>query len=146
LAIIVGLVLMVQFVKLFFEIGERYFLVGLLTILSPLAFATGGSRNTCDIFKGWARMYGSMCLMMVLNVIFLKILLSEMSVMPSGPSVIPWLIFVVAVARVARKIDSIVTRIGLNPAITGEGSGSRIPGMLSYMVMRTVISRVAGAA
>jgi hypothetical protein len=149
LSIIVGAVLMWQTVKLFFEIGERYFLVGLLTILSPLAFAAGGSKNTGDIFKGWARMYGSMCLMMVLNVIFLKMFISAMGYLPSGPEVVPWLIFMVAIARVARKIDSAVARLGLNPAVTGEGLGSRIPGMLSYMAVRTVVSsitRTAGSA
>ncbi len=106
LVIIIGFVLMWQIVKLFFEIGERYFLVGLLTILSPLAFATGGSKNTADIFKGWARMYGSMCLMMILNVVFLKMLISAMGYMPSGPEVIPWLIFVVAIARVSDRAES----------------------------------------
>ncbi len=145
LVIIIGFVLMWQIVKLFFEIGERYFLVGLLTILSPLAFATGGSKNTADIFKGWARMYGSMCLMMILNVLFLKMLISAMGYMPSGPEVIPWLIFVVAIARVARKIDDVISRLGLNPAITGNGLGSRLPGMLSYMVVRTATSAITKA-
>jgi len=56
LMIIVGIVLMWQLIKLFVAIGERYFLVGLLTVLAPWAFAMGGSRNTMDIFKGWARM------------------------------------------------------------------------------------------
>jgi hypothetical protein len=127
LVIIVGLVLIWQIVKLFFEIGERYFIVGFLTITAPLAFAMGGSKNTSDIFKGWVRMYASMCLMMVLNVVFLKILLSAMGVMPTGAAVFPWLIFVVAIARVARKIDGIIASIGLNPAITGDGLGRTSP-------------------
>jgi hypothetical protein len=146
LVIIVGFVLMWQIVKLFFEIGERYFLVGLLTLLAPLAFATGGSKSTADIFKGWARMYGSMCLMMVLNVIFLKMFISAMGFIPDGAGVIPWLIFVVAIARVARKIDSVIARIGLNPAITGDGLGRGLPGMLSYMVIKSVASGISKAA
>lgn len=147
LAIIVGVVLMWQIVRLFFEIGERYFLVGFLTLTAPLAFAMGGSKNTADIFKGWARMYASMCLMMVLNVVFLKMLISAMGYMPSGAEVLPWLILVVAVARVARKIDNVVARIGLNPAITGDGLGrGGLPGMLSYMVVRTVASNISRTA
>ena len=142
--IIVGFVLMWQLIKLFVAIGERYFLVGLLTILAPWAFAMGGSRNTSDIFKGWARMYGSMCLMMVLNVVFLKMLLSVMGNVPSGPGVVPWLIFCVAITRAARKIDSIITKIGLNPAQTG-GIGRGLPGMLSYMVLRAISSNVVKA-
>lgn len=146
LVIIVGIVLMWQIVKLFFEIGERYFLVGFLTLTAPWAFAMGGSKNTADIFKGWARMYGSMCFMMVLNVVFLKMLLSAMGFMPAGAGVLPWMIFVVAIARVGRKIDNVVARIGLNPALTGDGLGSRFPGMLSYMVVRTVASAITKTA
>jgi hypothetical protein len=143
LAIIVGFVIIWQLVKMFFEIGERYFLVGFLTITAPWAFAMGGSRSTADIFKGWVRMYASMCLMMILNVVFLKMLLSAMSAAPVGAAVLPWMIFVVAIARVARKIDSIIARIGLNPAITGEGLGRTFPGMLSYMVIRSALSNVS---
>ena len=104
LAIIVGVILVVQIVKLFFEIGERYVVLAVLTVLSPLAFSMGGSKNTADIFKAWARMFGSMCLMVVLSVVFLKFMLSAMSVVPSGVEVIPWTIFVVAIAKTGRKI------------------------------------------
>ncbi|MCL1835895.1 MAG: hypothetical protein FWG48_06995, partial [Oscillospiraceae bacterium] len=82
LVLIVGVVLMWQIVKLFFAVGERYFLTAVLTLLAPWAFAMGGSRNTSEIFKGWARMFASMCLMMVLNVVFLKILLSASTMTP----------------------------------------------------------------
>lgn len=142
LVIIVGFVIMWQVVKLFFEIGERYVVTALLTILSPLAFGMGGSKNTEDIFKGWARMYGSMCLMMVFNVIFLKLLISALGYMPSGAGVLPWMILVVGIARVGRKIDGIIARIGLNPAITGDGLGRGLPGMLAYGVVRTLGSTV----
>ena len=126
---IVGIVLMWNLIKLFFAVGERYFLVGLLTILAPLAFAMGGSRNTSDIFKGWVWMFASMCLMMVLNVIFLNMFLSVMGNMPSsGVGVVPWIIFAVAIVRTARKIDDMIMRIGLNPAHVG-GQGRGLPGM-----------------
>jgi hypothetical protein len=146
IAIVVGVVLIWQIVKLFFEIGERYVIVGFLTIAAPLAFAMGGSASTGEIFKGWARMYASMCLMMVLNVVFLKMLMSAMIVAPSGAAIFPWMIFVVAIARVARKIDGIIARIGLNPAITGDGLGRSLPGALSYIVLRSAVSTVSRSA
>ena len=120
LAVIVGFVLMWQFVKLFFEIAERYVLTAVLVLAAPLAFAMGGSKSTEDIFKGWCRMFGSMCLMMVLNVVFLKLMLSAMGLMPAGAAVLPWMLFITGIARVARKADSIVARIGLAPAVTGK--------------------------
>ena len=147
LAIIVAIILIVQIIKLFFEIGERYVLVGVLTLLSPLAFSMGGSKSTADIFKGWVRMFASMCLMMVLSVVFLKLLLSAMEDVPNGTDILPWLIFVVALARVGRKIDSIIARIGLNPAITGDPLGqSRLPGMLTTLAVRSMVKNFSGGS
>ena len=65
--------------KPFFEMAERYFILAVLTIMVPLAFGVGGIRSTSDIFSGWCRMYGSMCLLMVMNVVFVKMLLSILS-------------------------------------------------------------------
>ncbi len=148
LVIIVGFILIVQLVKLFFEIGERYVVLATLSILSPLAFAMGGSKSTADIFRGWTRMFGSMCLMVVLSVVFLKFLLSAMSVVPSGVEVIPWTIFVVAIAKTGRKIDALIMRIGLNPAATGDplGGFSRMPGMLTYAVARSMAQNIGQVA
>lgn len=112
LVVIVGLILIFQIIRFFFEIAERYVVLATLTIMAPLAFGTGGSKSTEDIFKGWARMYGSMCVMMLMNVVFLKLLLSAMAAIPSGAGVLPWLLFVVAIARVARKVDDLVCRVG----------------------------------
>ena len=131
LVLIMGIIIIVQLVKFFFEVGERYVILGVLTILSPLAFAMGGSRSTSDIFKGWARMYASMCLMMILNVVFVKLIISAIAIFPSGNASIPWLILMIALARTARKIDNVVARIGLNPALTGDGLGrGSFPGMM----------------
>ena len=146
LVIIVGFVLMWQFIKLFFEIAERYVLTAVLVLAAPLAFAMGGSKSTEDIFKGWCRMFGSMCLMMVLNVVFLKLMLSAMGTVPEGAAVLPWMLFITGIARVARKADSIVARIGLAPAVTGEGLGRGLPGMVALAVVRSVSSAVTKTA
>ena len=146
LAMIVGLILIFQVIKFFFEIGERYVVTVILVVLAPLAFGMGGSKNTEDIFKGWCRMFGSMCVMMLMNVIFLKLLLSTMSTVPSGLGIFPWLIFVTAIVRVGRKIDDIVCRMGLNPAHTGSPLGHgfmALPTMMANHAARTVIQTVA---
>ncbi len=143
LVIIFDLIIMFKVLKLLLEIAERYVILAMLTITAPLAFATGGSRNTSDIFSGWCRMYGSMCVLMCTNVIFFKLLLSVVSAVPSGLDVFPWMVLILAIVKVAKKADTIITRIGLNPAITGDSLGSRLPGMLTYAVVRTVASSVA---
>ena len=146
LVIIFTFVMLWQLVKLFLQVGERYFLVGLLTIMAPWAFAMGGSKSTADIFKGWVRMFASMCLMMVLNVVILKLMLSAVSSLPSGADSVPWMILIVAIARVGRKIESVIVKVGLNPALTGDGLGRGLPGMLSYMVIRGAASKVLNTA
>ena len=146
LAMIVGLILILQVIKFFFEIGERYVVTVILVVLAPLAFGMGGSKNTEDIFKGWCRMFGSMCVMMLMNVIFLKLLLSTMSTVPSGLGIFPCLIFVTAIVRVGRKIDDIVCRMGLNPAHMGSPLGHgfmALPTMMANHAARTVIQTVA---
>ena len=145
LVIIFDLILMFKVLKLLVEVAERYVILSMLTIMAPVAFATGGSRSTMDIFSGWCRMYGSMCVLMCTNVIFIKLLLSVVSAVPSGLDVFPWMVLILAIVKVAKKADAIITRIGLNPAITGDGLGSRLPGMLTYAVVRTMASNVTKA-
>lgn len=146
LVIICGIIVMFQSFKLFFEMAERYFILAVLTIMSPLAFGVGGSKNTSDIFTGWCRMYGSMCLLMCMNVVFIKMLLSILSFHPSGLDVLPWMVLVLTVVKVAKKIDGIITRIGLNPAITGDSLGRTFPGALTYMVARSAVSNIVRTA
>ena len=132
LAMIVGLILIFQVIKFFFEIGERYVVTVILVVLAPLAFGMGGSKNTEDIFKGWCRMFGSMCVMMLMNVIFLKLLLSTMSTVPSDLGIFPWLIFVTAIVRVGRKIDDIVCRDGAEPRPYRKPPGAWLYGPSHY--------------
>jgi hypothetical protein len=145
LVIIMGVVLIFQLVKFFFQVGERYVILGVLTILSPLAFAMGGSRNTSEIFKGWVRMYGSMCLMMILNVVFVKLIISTITTFPYGLSAVPWLIFIIALTRVSRKMEQIIIRVGLNPGATGNELRSGMPGMLLMLVGRQIASNMINA-
>lgn len=145
LVVICGIVVMFQSLKLILEMAERYFILAVLTITSPLAFGMGGSRSTSDIFSGWCRMYGSMCLLTILNVMFVKMLLSVLSFYPSGVDVLPWMVLVLTVVKVTKKADAIVARIGLNPAMTGDSLG-RFPGALSYMVMRSIAGSILHSA
>lgn len=144
LVIIVNVILIIQMIKLLFEIGERYVITSVLTFFSPLAFSMGGSKNTNDIFKGWVRMYCSMLVMMIMNIVFLKLIMSAMSQIGNGGSILVWLVFVVALTRVARKIDSHIGKIGLSTAQTGNPIGGSLTGIASMMAVRvlsTTISR-----
>ena len=67
-----------------------------------------------------------------------------MTQMSSG-GVLVWLVFVVALTRVARKIDSHIGQLGLNPAQTGNGIGSRLPGVMTAVAVRTMASLVGNS-
>ena len=146
LVIIIGIIVIFKVFGLLLEIAERYVILGMLTICAPLAFGVGGSRNTSDIFSGWCRMFASMCFMMVSNIIFFKMLLSVLSYIPTGLDVLPWMVLVLTITKVAKKVDAIITRIGLNPAITGDSLGRSLPGMLAYTVIRAATKQIAQTA
>lgn len=139
--IVVNVYIQWQIIKLFFEVAERYVILCVLIYCAPLAFAMGGSKSTAEIFRGWLRMFASMCTLMVLNVMFVKMLLSAMSNSPTGVAIVPWIMLITGIVRVAKKMDSIILRIGLNPAITGDPLGHHhVPGMLSAMLVHHAAS------
>ena len=139
LVIIIGFILGFQLIKLFFEIAERYVVVAVLTLLCPVGLAMGGSKSTKDICTGFIRTYASMIVMMVMNVLFLKLILSALATMPSGTMVLPWCLLVVGIAKTARKADNLISKIGLNPAITGDPLGHGRGAMMAVMAARTIM-------
>ena len=145
LVIIIGFILGIQIIKLFFEIAERYVVVAILTLLAPVGLAMGGSKSTKDICAGFLRTYASMIVMMVMNVLFLKLILSGMSTMPTGDMVLPWCLLIVGIAKVARKADNLISKIGLNPAITGDPLGHGRGGMIALMAIRSIIHTTSRA-
>ena len=144
LVIIFDLITMFMVLSLLLEVAERYMVLAMLTVMAPLAFAMGGSKSTSEIFAGWCRMFGSMCFLMATNIVFFKMLLSVVSTVPSFPDVFLWMVLIVSIVKVAKKADEIITRIGLNPAITGNKSS--LPGVIAYTVFRTALSMVTKGA
>lgn len=139
--IVVNVYIQWQIIKLFFEVAERYVILCVLVYCAPMAFAMGGSKSTAEIFQGWLRMFASMCTLMVLNVMFVKMLLSAMSNSPSGVAIVPWVMLITGIVRMAKKMDGIILRIGLNPAMTGDPLGHHhIPGVLSAMMFHHAAS------
>ena len=143
LVIVVGFILGFQLIKLFFEVAERYVVVAVLTLLCPVGLAMGGSRSTKDICTGFMRCYASMIVMMVMNVLFLKLILSALSTMPTGVMVLPWCLLVVGIAKTARKADNLIAKIGLNPASTGDPLGHGGGKFVAMMAARTILNSAA---
>ena len=146
LIVIIGVLIGAQLIKLFFEIGERYVVVAILTLFSPIAFAMGGSRSTKDICSGFVRTYVSMILLLVSNVLFLKLIYSALSSMPDGVMILPWTVLIVGIARVARKADNLLAKIGLNPSFTGDPLGNGMGKAVAFMAARSILSSAAHSA
>ncbi len=146
LIVIIGVLIGSQLIKLFFEIGERYVVVAILTLFSPVAFAMGGSRSTKDICSGFVRTYASMILLLVSNVLFLKLIYSALSAMPDGAMILPWTVLIVGIARVARKADNLLSRIGLNPSFTGDPLGNGTGKAVAFMAARSILSSATHSA
>ena len=140
LIVIIGVLIGAQLIKLFFEIGERYVVVAILTLFSPIAFAMGGSRSTKDVCSGFIRTYASMILLLVSNVLFLKLIYSALSSMPDGIMILPWTVLIVGIARVARKADNLLAKIGLNPSFTGDPLGNGMGKAVAFMAARSILS------
>ena len=146
LIVIIGVLIGTQLIKLFFEIGERYVVVAILTLFSPIAFAMGGSRSTKDICSGFIRTYASMILLLVSNVLFLKLIYSALSSMPDGVMILPWTVLIVGIARVARKADNLLSKIGLNPSFTGDPLGNGMGKAAAFMAARSILSSATHSA
>ena len=146
LIVIIGVLIGAQLIKLFFEIGERYVVVAILTLFSPIAFAMGGSRSTKDICSGFIRTYASMILLLVSNVLFLKLIYSALSSMPDGIMILPWTVLIVGIARVARKADNLLSKIGLNPSFTGDPLGNGMGKAAAFMAARSILSSATHSA
>lgn len=141
LVIIVGFIVGFQLIKLFFEIGERYVVVAILTLLCPVGLAMGGSKATKDICAGYIRTFASMIVLMVSNVLFLKLVLSALSAMPNNVMVLPWCLLVIGLAKTARKADGLLSKIGMNPAMTGDPLGKGGHGLVTaMMIARTAMA------
>ena len=52
----------------------------------------------------------------------------------------PWCLLVVGIARVALKADNLISKIGLNPAITGDPLGHGRGMMAMMMAARTIMN------
>ena len=146
LIVIIGVLIGSQLIKLFFEIGERYVVVAILTLFSPVAFAMGGSRSTKDICSGFVRTYASMILLLVSNVLFLKLIYSALSSMPDGVMILPWTVLIVGLAKTARKADNLLSKIGLNPSFTGDPLGNGTGRAVAFMAARSILSSATHSA
>lgn len=85
IALILILILAWNYIKLLFEAAERYVLLGILVFTAPVAFATGSSQSTGNIFKSWCRMLAGQLFLLIMNAWCLRLFTSMVGNFLSNP-------------------------------------------------------------
>lgn len=122
LAIIMLIIIGVNFFKLALEMVQRYVIIAVICILSPLAFAAGACQETRDIAKRWFRMFWSQGILLFLNVWCIGISLQCMiNVQSYSGDILIWALITYGFIKVAMQLDDILRNAGLD--ITKQTAG-----------------------
>lgn len=151
IALILVLVLAYNYIKLLLEAAERYILLGVLTYTAPMAFATGSSKATGNIFSSWCRMFGGQIFLLIMNAWCLRLFISMVGSFIANPLSIGsdasagnafiWFLCAIAFLKVSQKIDSFLASIGINAGHTG---GSLMAEAMIAMKSFTGVKNLAG--
>ena len=85
IALILVLILAWNYIKLLFEAAERYNPFGVLVYTAPVAFATGASQSTGNIFHSWCRMLGGQFFLLLMNAWCLRLFTSMVGTFLANP-------------------------------------------------------------
>ena len=85
IALILVVILALNYLKLLLEAAERYLVLGILVFTAPLAFARGAARGTNIIFKSWCRMFGGQLLLLIMNAWCLKLFVNMVGEFLANP-------------------------------------------------------------
>lgn len=85
IALILVLILAWNYIKLLFEAAERYILLGVIVYTAPMAFATGASQSTSNIFKSWCHMFGGQIFLLLMNAWCLRLFTSMVGSFLANP-------------------------------------------------------------
>lgn len=85
IVIILVIIIGWNYIKLLFEAAERYIMVGVLVYTAPIAFATGASENTSNIFSAWCRMLGGQLFLLIMNAWCLRLFVSMVGTFLANP-------------------------------------------------------------
>lgn len=132
----VFLMITTRFIGFVFEIGQRYVILGLLIIMSPISFTFLVSKSSSTSFSKWVKMVGSQFFLMMTNAIFIAVffrglmsfssLTAQFSTMVGSGSmgkvslVVMWGVLLYAILYIGGKVDSYLNTLGISTAESGE--------------------------
>lgn len=122
ISLIMTIVIGWNILKLLLEVCERFLMVGVLVYTAPLLFPTYASAKTEQIFKKWVSMFIGSCVIMALSVFFLNAIINGIyNLNTEGGNYWVQLLLVLAMCKVAQRIDSYMQQLGIGVATTGSG-------------------------
>lgn len=129
--------------KLIAEMAERYILINVLTVCSPMIMPTIISNGTMQVFVSWVQMMIANCLVLIFNslgMIMLKAAFISVGIHcsvlgnngESWTSAIMSMIIFIALIKVVQKFDVYLAQLAFKiQAIGGDNKGMTIAGLLA---------------
>ncbi len=121
--LIIAIIIGVNYLKLLFEIAERYIILAILQFIAPICIAFGTNKGTKPIFDTYFRMLGGQILLLILHTWFLRMFLNMMVMSVSTvdlTNVVLWILFILGFLKTAQKLDTILAMLGFNTPKTGD--------------------------
>lgn len=135
--------LLKQFIKLYLEVAERYFVLIVLVFFFPVSLATIVNGNSRNIFASYLRMILSQTFIIMANMMFIKFF-----IFVGHGWLMGFINYIAALAflRVCQRIDAYMLSMGLNVAQTGAGLASSMRGAgLGLMYAARTLSSIGSA-
>lgn len=117
LSIIVMIGIVIEFVKTLLDIMERYLMIQVLLVASPVPSGLFVSRGTSAIFRNFVTMYISQLFLLIMNRYFLS-LFAIMCINGTTKTLVGCL-FLMAFLKSAQRLDAYLKAMGLSVAQTG---------------------------
>lgn len=136
-----------NFLKLLLEMFERYVLINLLILFSPMAGAAVTLESTMKIFSSYLKMFFGQMMMILMNLVSLYLVQSGLKVAASSINGVQisitgvkaefmtfvLLLLVIAMLKVLQRLDNYARDIGLTVGITGGSLVDEIIGTSKMM-------------
>lgn len=114
----------ISYFKLLVEVFERYLLMQILSVFSPLVGGTFTLSSMRNVGKSFLRMFFSAITLLFFNVITLGMVTQAIVNTSKHAGVLDFIMYMFALLafmKIAQRFDSYMNQIGLGTAITGGG-------------------------
>ena len=114
-----------DYVKLLWEILQRFLTIVFLSYTAPFAFSLGVSSDTRDVSKKWIQMYFGQLFIFVINILLLTVFINAIDgttfSATDGFNGLIWIALYTCYLRMAAQVDNLFLFMGFNISPIGVG-------------------------